>query len=111
MTRPPHGDRAVLDIRKIADYCLSLEHPRGRHKARVFREALDIERSEAPWLREALLQAASEGHASLLATDAWGARWRVDATVERRERRAVIRTIWISRTGEPVPRFVACRVL
>jgi hypothetical protein len=28
-TRLPHGDEAVLDIRKIEDYCLSPSHPRG----------------------------------------------------------------------------------
>jgi hypothetical protein len=45
MTRLPHGDEAILDIRKIEDYCMSPSHPRGRHKARVFREALDLQRS------------------------------------------------------------------
>src|ERR1700736_2597608 len=35
-TRLPHSDKAVLDIRKTEDYCLSPSHPRGRHKARVF---------------------------------------------------------------------------
>ncbi len=58
-----HGGEAVLDIRKIADYCLSPSHPRGRHKARVFREALDLQRRDAAWLREVLPEAArsSEG--------------------------------------------------
>jgi hypothetical protein len=41
----PNPDQAVFDIRKIEDYCLSPLHPRGRHKARVFREALDLQRS------------------------------------------------------------------
>ncbi len=36
--RLPHGDQAILDMRKIEDYCLNPSHPRGRHKARVFRE-------------------------------------------------------------------------
>jgi hypothetical protein len=49
--RLPHGYRAILDVRKLADYCLSSPHPRGRHKARVFREALGLERTEARWLR------------------------------------------------------------
>jgi hypothetical protein len=53
-TRLPHGDEAILDIRKIKDYCLSPSHPRGRHKARVFREALDLQRRDAVWLRDAL---------------------------------------------------------
>ena len=45
--RLPNANRAVLDIRKIEDYCLSASDPRGRHKARVFREALELERGDA----------------------------------------------------------------
>jgi hypothetical protein len=26
----PHSEEAILDIRKIEDYCLSPSHPRGR---------------------------------------------------------------------------------
>jgi hypothetical protein len=36
MARLPNSERAILDIRKIEDYCLNPEHPRGRHKARLF---------------------------------------------------------------------------
>jgi hypothetical protein len=61
--RLPHGDQAILDIRKIEDYCLNPSHPRGRHKAWVFREALDLQRSDASWLRDALLEAARSAEA------------------------------------------------
>src|ERR1700704_3478961 len=36
----PHSEQAILDIRKVEGYCLNPSHPRGRHKTRVFREAL-----------------------------------------------------------------------
>jgi hypothetical protein len=110
-TRLPHGDGAILDIRKIEDYCMSPSHPRGRHKARVFREALGLQRSDAVWLRDALLEAARSGEASPIAEDPWGTHWRLDAAIRRQEKRAVVRTIWIVRTGENVPRFVTCWVL
>ncbi len=110
-TRLPHSDEAILDIRKIEDYCLSPSHPRGRHKARVFREALDLQRSDAAWLRDALLEAARSNEASQDAVDAWGAHWRLDATIRRHGKTAVIRTMWIVRTGETAPRFVTCWVL
>ena len=110
-TRLPHSDEAILDIRKIEDYCLSPSHPRGRHKARVFREALDLRRSDASWLRDGLLEAARSGEAFQVAEDTWGTHWRLDVTIRRQERSAVVRTIWIVRTGESVPRFVTCWVL
>src|ERR1700690_3602345 len=110
-TRLPNPNEAVLDIRKIEDYCLSPSHPRGRHKARVFREALGLQRSDAGWLRGVLLEAARSGEASQIAADAWGSQWRLDAAVTRQGKSVVIRTIWIVRTGQTAPRFVTCWVL
>ncbi|MFM9965249.1 MAG: hypothetical protein ACKV2Q_29005 [Planctomycetaceae bacterium] len=31
----PNGDNAVVEIEKLANYCLNPEHPRDRNKARV----------------------------------------------------------------------------
>lgn len=107
----PNSDQAVLDIRKIENYCLNLSHPRGRHKARVFREALDLQQSDAAWLRDVLLEAARSSEAAQVAADAWGTYWRLDATVRRHGKSAVVRTIWIVRAGENVPRFVTGWVL
>ena len=104
--RLPHSDEAVLDIRKIEDFCLSPSHPRGRHKARVIREAIDLQRGDAAWLQDALLEVARSSEASRVAADAWGTQWRFDATIRRQGKSAVVRTIWIVRTGESVPRFV-----
>jgi hypothetical protein len=73
-------------LRKIEDYCLSPSHPRGRHKARVFREALDLQRSDAGWLRDILLEAARSGAASQVAADKWGTHWRLDAAIRHRAR-------------------------
>jgi hypothetical protein len=71
-THLPHGDKAILDIRKIEDYCLNPSHPRGRHKARVFREALDLQRDDAAWLRDALLEAARSSETFPIAVDPLG---------------------------------------
>jgi len=68
----PHSEEAILDIRKIEDYCLSPSHPRGRHKARVFRQSLDLRQSDAAWLRHVVLEAARSGEASQVSTDDWG---------------------------------------
>jgi hypothetical protein len=110
-TRLPRGEEAILDIRKIEDYCLNPLHPRGRHKARVFREALNLQRDDAVWLRDALPEAARFSEAGPIGADPWGTHWRLDATIRRQSRSAVVRTIWIVRSGEIVPRFVTCWVL
>jgi hypothetical protein len=77
----------------------------------VFREALGVERNEASWLRETLLKAAREAEATEVEGDALGRRWRIDVAIARHGKSAVVRTVWIVRTGEQVPRFVTCWVL
>ena len=32
----PGGEAAIVDLAKLTGYCLNPEHPRGKHKARVF---------------------------------------------------------------------------
>ena len=107
----PNGGAASLDIAKLRNYCLSPEHPRGRHKARMFRSALGIGREDDAELRSALLAAAGFEPATALHSDPWGQYWRIDAPIARQERRAVVRSIRIVRTGEDAPRFVTCWVL
>jgi|SRR5579872_3788879 len=104
----PHGEGAILDIRKIEDYCRNPVHPRGRHKARVFRDALDLQRADATWLRDAILNAALVEDAVEIAADEWGSHWRLDAAIRRHGKSAVVRTIWLVRAQERVPRFVTC---
>ena len=77
----------------------------------VFREALGLDRSDAAWLRDVLLEAVRSGEATEVGKDAWGTHWRLDAMLRRQGKSAVIRTIWIVRTGESVPKFVTCWVL
>jgi hypothetical protein len=110
MTRLPFTERATIDIRKLEDYCLDPGHPRGRHKARVFGKPSG---SAAAMLLgfEALLTNIAEGDASEIAADAFGRRWRLDVAIARQGKHAVIRTIWMVRTGESAPRFVTCWVL
>jgi hypothetical protein len=52
--------RIVVEIAKLRDYCLSDIHPRGRHKARIFRSKLGWTAAEAGLLCQALLDAARD---------------------------------------------------
>lgn len=111
MMRLPNSERMIIDIRKIEEYCLNSEHPRGRHKARVFREVLGINQADASWFRQALLEAVRASEGIKLAADEYGSRWRVDVPIARLGTSVVVRTIWIIKAGEDVTRFVTCWVL
>jgi uncharacterized protein DUF6883 len=111
MSPLPHFERAIVDIRKLSEYCLNPAHPRGRHKARVFLETLGINQDDADWLKQILLDGVRQREAVGLEADPFGSRWRVDIPIARHESRVVLRTLWIIKTGEEMPRFVTCWVL
>jgi len=53
----PNAEKAIVNIRKLRDYCLNPSHEVGKHKARVFAAALDLTDRNADELREAILRA------------------------------------------------------
>ena len=109
--RLPNGERAIIDIRKLRDYCLNAAHPRGQHKARVFRSQLGLGQEHADWLRERLREVAKTEDAQAGAMDAFGQRFVIDFEVAGPLGTAVVRSCWIVRAGEAVPRLTSCFVL
>ncbi len=107
----PGGERAVVDIAKLRDYCLNDQHPRGRHKARVFASALGLTVADADMLRHALLRAALEGQALEADRDGYGQRYVVDLEMSGPRGRASVRSSWIILHGEDFPRLTSCYVL
>ena len=51
----PNADRAVIEIEKLRDYSLNPNHPKGKHKARVFLAALGLKADDAEALREKIM--------------------------------------------------------
>ena len=108
--RLPNGERAIVDIRKLLEYCLNSQHPRGRNKARVF-ASVGIRDTDADELREALSAAARDAEASYGLRNPYGQRYAVDFDFVRQDRTIRIRSTWIVRAGEDLPRLTSCYVL
>jgi hypothetical protein len=102
----PNGTEAIVEMTKLAGYCLDPTHPYGHHKSRVFRAALGLTLADAAELRAALLKAAKEEEAEAKGADEYGWRFVIDFEMKRDERKAVIRSRWIIRHGEIRPRLV-----
>lgn len=103
----------VVDLAKLRDYCLSDAHPRGRHKARVFRSRLGLTAGDAEWLRRTLLDAAHDRQDDLLPTDADenGRRYVLDLEITTAAGGATVRSAWIVLSGQDVLRLISCYVL
>ncbi len=109
----PFAANAQADMRKFTEYCLSPEHPKGKNKLRNFAAALGmtptVEDAEA--LRSLALKAVLENEAEPGRLDKYGQRYTVDFEVERRGRRAVVRSAWILEHGSVTPKLTTCYVL
>lgn len=103
----------IVEIAKLRDYCLSDTHPRGRHKARVFRSRLGLTAHDAELLRQSLLGAAREHQDDLQPTDAdaYGQRYVLDFAMTTVAGTATVRSTWIVLAGQDVLRLTSCYVL
>jgi hypothetical protein len=114
-TRPdpltlPNGKRAIVDVRKLRDYCLNPDSPRGSNKARAFAAALGITAADAPKLREKLLEIARVGEVQLGELDMYGQHYMIDFEMETEAGKAVVRSGWIILHNETAPRLTTCYV-
>ena len=93
----PNGERAVVDIRKLREYCLNSQHPCGRNKARVF-ASVGIRDADAEELKSAPL-----GPPLAQPKPNWA--WRM------LQEDSQVRSTWVVRVGDNLPRLTSCYVL
>jgi len=101
------ADRAVIDAAKIRDYLLSEMHPVGRFKAAFF-SALGYSTDRWELLCDDLLALARAGSVTSEKPRPFGRTFEVDGMLTGPTgRSADVRTVWIVRTTEDIPRFVS----
>lgn len=107
----PGAESAHVDIAKLRDYSLNLNHEEGKHKARVFAAALGLGERDAEWLRSMLLRAARSGDCQLGRNTSFGQRYLIDFPLRRGPLAATVRSVWNIRPAESFPRLVTCYVI
>ena len=107
----PNAEQAIVDIAKLRDYSLDAAHEEGKHKARVFAAALDMDQDDADWLRTMLLAAALRYDCVPGRNTPFGQRYVLDFPLTKSPHEARVRSVWNVRPGETAPRLVTCYVL
>ncbi len=107
----PNGENAIVDIRKLRDYCLNSDNLRGSNKARVFAAALGITAADAEFLREKLLDAAQTNEVTFGELDMYGQRYTMDFELTTEIGMAFVQSGWIILHSENNPRLTTCYVL
>lgn len=104
----PNAENAVVDIRKLHDYCLNPAHDQGKHKARLFSTLLGMTADDAEELRKILLEVVRTHEAQLGRRDDYGQRYTLDFVLEWQNRNTTVRSGWIIEYGFDVPRLTTC---
>lgn len=104
----PHAENAVVDIRKLRDYCLNPEHDDGKHKARLFLSILGMTAEHAEELQRALLEVVKTHEVRLGRQDIFGQRYTLDFSLTWQNRSGTLRSGWIIEHGAKIPRLTTC---
>ena len=107
----PNAEAAFIDLAKLQNYSLNLQHDRGQHKARLFAAILGLGSDDTEILQAIILEAVQIHDAILASSDQYGQRYLVDFPVTRNQNTAIVRTAWIIRPTETFPRLISCYIL
>lgn len=110
--RLPDAENAEVQREKLTEYCLNDDHGRGKHKARLFRAALGVEKGDWEYLREQILDAIPYGEVTR-EEDGWGDALNYWVSIEidgLNGERHPLETRWEKRPGT-APRLTSAWVL
>ncbi|MBF9352819.1 hypothetical protein HA138_24050 [Mycobacteroides chelonae] len=100
--RIPGADDVLVPEAKLREYALNLDHPHGKHKARLFRELLNIEAEDWQFLAEQLKRGVRRAPALReVRGDEFGVRFDVITAVKGRN--GAVKPVlsgWIVRPGQ-----------
>ena len=105
----PGGDKAVVDVEKLRDYCLSPAHRDGKHKARVFASVLGFTARDAEWCATGSWKPLPPGPPCVRRTLSLET-YVLEFLVNTGRGSALVRSGWIVRTRETFPRLTTCYV-
>lgn len=100
----PNSNKAQLG-NKLERYSLNPEHPRGKHKAAMFRNRLGISLENKEALENALLEAAISNEAIIYREDKYGVHYDIKFLMTTETGSSLILSCWIIRKDEDFPRL------
>lgn len=106
----PHGDRAIVDDRKLTAYLLNPEHEHGASHAHLFSALLGIDADRSKELRAKLLEAARSGDATPGKKSPYGRKFEIRSQMRGPRGEYTILSVWMIRTRDDRPHLVTAYV-
>ena len=102
----PNAEHADIPSAKLRDYLLSLTHPVGKWKAKVF-QRYGFHAGNVELLKSGLLVIGKSQDIKETIQSRYGLKYVVDGSLQNPLGEALnVRTIWVVETGKRAPRFV-----
>ncbi len=108
----PNFDKAVIAIEKLESYILNSDHPQGKHKARVFKSTLEIERKHASILAELIRRSLTRAPAEQSESKEYGDCWTTwHEIIGVNGQSAVVTVAWMyKKNAANTPVFISCYI-
>jgi glycine/serine hydroxymethyltransferase len=102
----------VIDSRKLTEYALNPNNPKGADKAIMFERHLGFTKNNYQLLKKQIEMTALDADATLQKTDIHGQRYQVDLEITgiRLGQQEIVRTGWIVEQNSKVARLVTLYV-
>ena len=104
-------EKTFIDNNKLAGYSLNVNHEEGKHKARVFKSALNLTIDNLEELKQVLLEAVKTYEAIPDKANSYGQKYIIDFPWTRNNKTTIVHSVWIVRNDENFPRLVTCYLL
>lgn len=104
----PNAEKAYVDERKLSQYALDPSHPRGRHKARLFRAALGFGPDDSVALSTLVKELALTDDVAAVTETNNGIKYLLRHQLEGTSPRLALRHVWIILNDEDFPRLLTC---
>ena len=90
-------DQVTIDPRKLTDYALDIENPKGKNKALMFLQHLSYTKDNYQLLLEQIYQNVLDAEAIPQTQDKYGTRYQVDLEIQglKAEQIETVRTGWL----------------
>ncbi|HEY2544609.1 MAG TPA: hypothetical protein VGI46_00940 [Candidatus Acidoferrum sp.] len=108
----PNFDQAVIAAEKLESYALNNEHPYGKHKARVFKSALEIESRHARVLAELIRKSLPRATAKQGESKEYGDSWTTyHEIIGLNGQSAIVTVVWMYKKNAPqIPELISCYI-
>ena len=106
------ASRIIIDPRKLTEYALNLDNPKGADKAIMFERHLGFTKDNYQLLLQQIESKVLDAEATLQTTDVHGQRYQVDLEIEGVELDQIetVRTGWIVELKNDIARLVTLYV-